>query len=307
MAKKKRHPEAVYFTDVSIVKNDHVLFTANYYALENSIEEKTAIISLKEGKWGGTNLQGIAHALMVDHINSKQRVIYVLDRNRAVYKLDSSIQGDWIRINESRNGFLMDLNKIGGDLYAVGGNHQIYHEVAGNWNAVDDGVYINGAKGGAKILTTIDGINKDNIYAAGMNGVILYYDGKRWDRLDVPTNVGIQKILCVSDKTVYACGYENLLMRGNSNGWEVLTELDDSIVYWDMCKYKDDIFMCSKTNIFRLSDSGFPIQEDINVERPLGFYRMDANQEQLWTVGNECVLKYDGKKWEQFKFPLNDL
>ena len=45
----------------------------------------------------------------------------------------------------------------------------------------------------------------------------------------------------------------------------------------------------------------------IDVEDPLGFYRMDCNENQLWTVGNECILKYDGKKWEQFKFPLNDI
>ena len=96
-------------------------------------------------------------------------------------------------------------------------------------------------------------------------------------------------------------------MKGKIDNWKLLIEPDESVTYWDMIQFKDEIYICSKKNLFKLSSEGLPVKIVIDVEDPLGFYRMDCNENQLWTVGNECILKYDGKKWEQFKFPLNDI
>ncbi len=301
----KRKTNSLYFTDVALANRDVVVLTGIYYALEETEDQKTAFISLNKGAWGWLNLRGIAHAVRfrgkTEHL---KRQCLVLERNRGLYRISPPKDVKFEMINEEREGFLMDLRQIAGKWYAVGGHHQIYREDNGRWNPIDAGVYVPGEKGEAKILLSIDGTSETDIYTVGFNGVILHYNGNSWRQLDSPTNLGLQRVLCISKEEVYICGYGNSLYRGNTNGWKALTEPDDKITYWDMAYFKRKLYVCTKKKLFELKNDQLE-EVKIPAKGPLGFYRMDSDKDELWTCGNECLLKFDGKRWKQYIFPDN--
>lgn len=300
-----RKPGALYFTDIICIDTDTATLIGHYYAFEDSDEERTVLLSLKKGVWGSLNVSGIAHAVRFDgKPNDPKRQTFILDRNRGLYRVTSKgVQFD--RINEDRQGFLMDLRQISGQWYTVGGHHQIYRQEKSGWRAIDTGVYVSGEAGEAKLLLSIDGLTSKDIYAVGFNGVILHFDGTKWSNLDSPTNVGLQRVLCVTKDEVYICGYGNSLYRGNTKGWLALTEPDDSVVFWDMAYFKGRLYVCTKKALYMVNSNDELEEVEIPVKGPLGFYRMDASDKELWTCGNECVLRFDGKKWSQYIFPDN--
>jgi hypothetical protein len=302
---KKRKRGALYFTGVACLEANVACFTAHYYALEGTNDLRTAFLSLRNGKWGGVDVSGIAHAFRLSGSpTSDDRAYLVLERNRGLYRVSKSGDVKFSRIHPERDGFLMDLRAIAGKWYAVGGNHQIYRLEGRSWKALDDGVYVAGAAGEAKILWSIDGTSSDDVYAVGSSGVILHFDGKRWTREKSPTTSGFQRVICVSKDEVYVCGYANALYRKDGARWRALTKRDASVVFWDMAYFKDKLYVCSKKKLFVLENDALA-EVEIPVKGPLGFYRMDARGDALWTCGNECVLRFDGKKWNSYVFPDN--
>jgi hypothetical protein len=303
--KKKRRvrkPGAMYFTGISRWANNRVILMGQHYALEGSDDLRTAALQIKDGAWGSIgNFSGISHAIR--YAREPEWRVLLLERNRGLYRI--TVKDDrFERIDEKRDGFLMDLRKIGASWYAVGAHRMIFREEKAGWRPFDDGVYVPGEEGDDQLLLSIDGLSGNDIYAVGYGGTIFHYDGKAWSELDSPTDNGLERVLCVKKDEVYICGYGNSLYRGGVAGWRALTEPDDSITYWDLAFFQGRLYACTKKQLFVLE--GDRLEEvKIPVKRPLGFYRMDADGDELWTCGNECVLQFDGKSWTQYVFPDN--
>jgi hypothetical protein len=186
----------------------------------------------------------------------------------------------------------------------LGGHHRIHRLDGKMWKSIDGGVYIASAKGEAKSLASIDGTSASDLYAVGSSGVIFHFDGKRWAAQKSPTEFGLQRVLSVSKDEVYLCGNTNGLYRGSRSSWKALTRYDKSVTFWDMAWFAGKLYVCSKAKLFVLEKDEL-VEVKIPVRGPLGFYRMDARDGELWTCGNECVLRFDGKKWKQYVFPDN--
>jgi len=301
---KKRKPGALYFTGISRVDKDAVVLTGNYYALEEAAEQRTALLSLKKGSWGSLDLSGIAHAVRYSGATKSNREYLVLERNRGLYRITPPEAAHFDRIGAKREGFLMDLRRIEDRWYAAGGHHQVYQENHGVWRAIDEAIHVPGEKGDAKVLLSIHGLSETDIYSVGFNGVLLHYNGKTWKHLPSPTNAGLQRVLCVSKDEIYLCGNANGLYRGNANKWYALTEPDDKITFWDMALFQGRVYLCTKKQLFVIEDDVLR-EVEIPVKGPLGFYRMDADHDEFWTCGNECLLQFNGKVWKQHVFPDN--
>ncbi|WP_372623351.1 hypothetical protein [Falsiroseomonas sp.] len=277
-------------------------FTGQLYSLEDSNDRRTGVPTVHNGEWASYGvLSGILHAIRFTE--DPERQLLLLARAHGLYRI--SKKGiSFEDIGKDDEGFLMDLRRIGARWYAVGGHHHVYREEATGWQRFDQGVHIPDEPGEARILLSIDGVAEDDIYAVGFNGVILHHDGSAWAELESPTNVGLQRVLCVSRDEVYICGYGNALYRGNRTGWQALTAPDENVVYWDMARFHGRIYVCTKQRLFVLNGDRLD-EVDIPVEGPLGFYRLDASDTELWSCGNECVLRFDGTTWTQYVWPDN--
>jgi hypothetical protein len=300
----KRKPGALYFTDVAIAKNDEVVLTGNYYDLEDSSEERIALLSLVDGTWGGADLSGTAHAVRVEKSGSR-KTYYILERDRGIYIVRPPGKIDFVQVAPDRRGFLMDLRKIGQSWYAVGGHHQVHiSKSAKNWSSFDKEIAIDDDDGIGAVLLSVDGTSDDDIYAVGFDGVIFHFDGTSWYEYESPTNLGLQRVLCVGPDEVYLCGNARGLYKGNRTHWTELTDLDESETFWDMAYFQESVYVCSKKSLYKIEGDDL-IEIDVPVKGPLGFYRMSCNSDQLWTCGNECLLRFDGSKWKQYVFPDN--
>ncbi len=302
----KRKLGALYFTGITRIDKGGVALTGHYYASEEKEEQRTAFLTFRNGTWGGMDVAGISHTLrFTGNPADPNRQYLILERNRGLYRFTPPSSLHFERIHQNRKGFLMDLRKVAGNWYAVGGHYQVYREVHGVWDPIDDGIYLPGEEGDAKLLTSIHGLTDSDIYTVGFNGIILHYDGMNWTQVQSPTNVGIQRVLCVSNDEIYICGNANGLYRGNRRQWAALTEADERITFWDMAAFKGRVYACTKKELFVINGNSVE-KVEIPVKGPLGFYRMDSDQDELWTCGNECLLQFDGENWKQHIFPDNE-
>jgi hypothetical protein len=306
MTSGKRKPRGLYFTDVVRIDKGGVGLIGHFHAADEKDEQKTVFLIYRKGNWSEVEVNGICHALrFTGNPDDPARQYLLLERNRALYRFNPPTNTTFERIFPKRHGFLMDMRKIEDKWYVVGGHHQIYVEDTGVWKAIDDGVYLPGTKGEDQILLSVHGLRRNSIYTVGMDGIILHYDGKIWNQIDSPTNTGLQRVLCVSEDEVYLCGNANGVYRGNANAWSPLTEPEDDVTFWDIALFKDHLYFCTKKQLYVLrGDSLEEVQ--IPVKGPLGFYRMDADKDELWTCGNDCLLQYDGKTWTRHIFPGNE-
>lgn len=301
----KRKAGALYFTGIARVAKEAVILIGNYYALEDTADQRTTLLSLTKGTWGSMDLSGIAHAIRYSGASPNGKKEYlVLERSRRLYRISPPAQVHLQQIAEKRQGFLMDIRRIGSKWYSVGGHHQIYQGNGRAWEPIDEGIYIPGEKGDTKTLLSIHGLSESEIYSVGFDGVIFQYNGKKWRQLDSPTNVGLQRVLCVTEEEVYICGNAKGLYRGNARQWFPLTQPDEKTTFWDMAFFQGAVYVCTKKKLFVIRDQSLE-EVKIPVKGPLGFYRMDADDDELWTCGNECLLQFDGKTWKQHIFPDN--
>ena len=303
---QERKPGALYFTDITVVRTGVVALLGNYYAFENTAEQRTALLSLNNGAWGGLDVGGIGYALRCIPAQGDNPTNYlILERDRGFYSIKPPEDLEFEEIDDERSGFLMDLRQIDSHWYAAGGRYQVYRRDAAGWQRLDQDIFVDGEPGETKFFNSIDGTSANRIFAVGSSGVAMRFDGERWLDLDAPTNVGFQRVLCDPEGAVYACGYGGALYRIEDNRWEQLFEPDDSIVFWDMVQFQGRTYVCSSEQLFVINGGSIePVTVDTGGETDL--YRLAANDEQLWMCGGEYLGCYDGSEWEQFVFPDNE-
>jgi hypothetical protein len=302
---KKRNAKSLYFSCVARAGEQSVLLAGHLYALEESETAQSVLMTLRSGEWKTMNVTGIVNALRCQVESARDpREYLILEQNRGLYRIQPPAGVQFGKIDSKRQGFLMDLKKIGKKWFAVGDHRQVYEGNGKNWQPIDQGAYIAGKKGDSKIFFSIDGFSESDLYAAGYNGEIFHYDGAIWNQLDSPTNLGLQKVLCVDKNVIYICGHANGLYRGNKSNWLALTEPDDETILWDMAYFRGQVYVCNGTDLFVIRQDALE-KVAIPLDGPFSFYRMDADKDELWTCGGECLLQFDGKTWTRHIYPEN--
>jgi hypothetical protein len=300
-----RNTLAMYFTGVAAAGKSRSVVSGHYYVNENTEKQITGLHLVDNGSWSSLKAYtGIVHATRYDEGNDYPFLL--LERTGIVYRVKASAAFTYENISSEREGFFMDVRKIGLHWYAVGGQHQAFRREQKKWKPIDDAIFIEGDEGHASLLQSVDGTSESNIYAVGTDGIILHFNGKRWDEIDSPTDYDLERVLAVNKGEIYICGEGNALYRNDGQGWLPLTEPDENVTYWDMAYFAGRVFVCSKEKLFVLINDR--LEEIIPpVKGPLEFYRLDAGPTDLWTVGGECILQFDSSQWRQHVCPDNEL
>jgi hypothetical protein len=98
---------------------------------------------------------------------------------------------------------------------------------------------------------------------------------------------------------VYACGQRGTLVAGNANAWRVLKTpgLDDD--FWDLRWFEDKLYVASIGALYLLDgDRLVPVEFD--VDAPSSFYKLTDADGVLWSIGQEAILSFDGKRWQRW-------
>lgn len=200
-----------------------------------------------------------------------------------------------LRKDSNYVSIIRSLAVIDGIFYAVGMRRQVYRRASnGEWEEIDHEVLYRGDRIEVG-FNAIDGFGYKEIYAAGSNGEIWWYDNLHWHQIQTPTNVHLHSLCCADDGYVYIGGKHGILIRGRYSSWEVLdTEIEGTL--WDIHWFDDKLFLIANSGIYQCVNGIFhKIQHRLLEYKD--FLRFSSSKDNLWIFGSKRIIKYDGLSW----------
>ena len=194
-------------------------------------------------------------------------------------------------------GPMRDIRFIGKKAFAVGmGRTAFRREKPGQWPRIDE--KLRSKKGEIRGLNSVDGFSENDVIAVGLEGEIWHYDGKAWESVDSPTNVALQRVLCVAPKQVFIAGMAGTILRRNGERFEAVEQDAATENLYGLAWFKGRLYIAGK-KLYRLE--GDDVQEvDIGLGEGVTFGQLDANDGVLWSFGpKHLAFTADGDKWTQ--------
>lgn len=266
----------------------------------------TRMWSYKSGKWLYHDLETTVQSVLL--FNGKQRTGYALGRDGTVsIATPGGFRQEIIPdagTGKGKYGYLNRIRKIGESLYACGHSGQIYRRLDAGWEHIDQGVLKPSLKARDVIaLYDIGGTGEADIYVTGLEGILCFYDGRKWTHLDSPTNAPLERIECVSPREVYLAGgteEEGLLYVGNhAEGWlEYRVETPGG--FWGLTVFRGIPYVCSQTQLFVLK-KGELLPIDLKLDPAIKHNRLVSNDDVMWSIGINDLAMFDGKKWARIE------
>lgn len=305
--KIKVPPKSIFFTCGHVIFRDTVIIPAQYNAMPDADISRVAF------KFGDSWVYHDVDKDMIGSVTFLQanQSLWLLGRHGLIQSLDSdgkpfrleNLRGRKVRedrIATGRFGELLCIKAIAGSLYVCGQSSQVYKRTEKGWEHMDAGIF----KMAAPTLESIDGTAPDDLYAVGEKGTILHYDGKQWHKLDSPTNRPLSTVRCVNSETVYICGNDGLLFRGNEHGWEYIGNPDVNCIFWDLEAFGGTVYLAHHRGMMIFD--GTKLQEvDFGLKKKIRCHKVHANDGVLWSFGVDDLLYYDGANWTEVICPHN--
>jgi hypothetical protein len=186
---------------------------------------------------------------------------------------------------------------IGGYAYAAGMKNQVFRRTAeGKWKANHPPA---DKKDNLIGFEAIDGFDENEIYAVGWKGQIWQLTKKKWMKRSSPTKVVLTSVECAPDNNVYICGQDGTLLRGRNENWEKLSQNNIRDDFWDICWFKNKLYVASMSTIYSLN-GGKLIPVDFGKDAPKSCYKLTEAEGVMWSVGQEDLFSFDGKKWTRW-------
>jgi hypothetical protein len=208
------------------------------------------------------------------------------------------------RIDSGYVSIVRAVAAIDNDIYSVGMRRQVHKRTRKRgWEEIDNGVVYQGDKITIG-FNTIHGFDSTEVYAAGLNGEIWSYNGRKWHEIQTPTNALLQSMCCASDGNVYIGGKAGVLIRGRHDLWEVLDiNFEDTI--WDIHCFKDKLFLLTSNGVYTYNDEVFEKIQNNFLDYE-DFQCISSSKDRLWIFGRKKIVEYDGLLWREHGTVLSD-
>jgi hypothetical protein len=195
-----------------------------------------------------------------------------------------------------RQGGFRSVAEIDGKAYTVGLRGMVYRldkllKEKGKWTRIDEGLP------NTFNIQAIHGFNASDIYAVGRNGEVWHFNGRSWNKLELPTNINLYSVKCVKEnEQVYVAGNDGILIRGRDDAWKVVehgaTKDNISDIEW----FQEKLYISTRHNLYQLEgDNLVPV--DFGKDRPKTFYQLSKAEGVMWANGEYDIMSFDGKKW----------
>lgn len=213
-------------------------------------------------------------------------------------------------VGPNARGMLRDMQFVGDHLFATGMGRQIYKRMWGA-DAIQNGYWIHVDKNvlpktpSPEIIgyCSIGGYDEDEIYVVGWSGEIRWYNGRKWNKVDTPTNLKLERVICAPNGKVFALGQSAIMIKGRKDKWELIDHSVFSEQIWGATWFSGEIWLNTELGIFRIDDREEIIPVKINIDGPLSFRWLDSAENVLWSFGpNHLLRTKDGIHWDQITF-----
>jgi hypothetical protein len=180
-------------------------------------------------------------------------------------------------------------------------DRQVYRrDAAHTWTCIDMDMRKAPAAMDVFGFESIHGFSENDLYAVGWHGEIWHFDGSRWDRIESPTDLLLNKVFCAQDGNVYICGHQGMLIRGRGSAWQVIEHGDTQADLWDLQGFNGKLYLSSMRMLFALEEDRLkPV--DTGDEIPATCYHLDAADGIMWSIGAKDILQFDGQTWTRIQ------
>ncbi|SAL23721.1 beta propeller repeat protein [Caballeronia telluris] len=293
---------SIFFTDGYVVSKEVVLVAAKLNAIADQYFSR--LYCLTHGRWLRADVKDSVHSATFDS-DAGQGLWLGLDGS-VIETLPSSGRSDFKIPDTRRYGNLNRVKCISGDFYICGYGGQVYKRKDNAWNHHDVGLLIPKPDAMSVDLLDIDGNGPDDLYAVGTGGAMWHFDGAQWRALSSPTNVHLTGVRCVSSTEVYICGFRGVLMKGNQDGWNVLSPGSILSNFYDVEFFREELYVSAMKGIWTLKGASLEPMEVLPDNEPkLTFHRLHSNGEVLWSFGTDHLAYFDGTDWHYVRHPDN--
>ncbi|MGO9599189.1 MAG: hypothetical protein ACLP7Q_14470 [Isosphaeraceae bacterium] len=311
MADEREDPDedgddgSLFFTDGFVVRRDAVVIPAQFNRYPD--ETLSRVLFLFGDEWFYHDFSNAD----VRSVTYRDGLCYLMGMNGVVHSVGRSGQalspatmpGSYREIVvplAPDYGNLSRIRFIEESVYACGQSSQVYVLGSGRWKHLDDGI----RQRGGSTFEDIDGTGPDDIYAVGWKGTICHYDGKRWARLDSPTNQHLSNVRCVSREEVYVCGKSGSLFCGNADGWQFVGDPDFTESFWGMTVFEEQLFLAHNLGLMK-HDGNELVPLAVDIGKTLSCHRLHGADGVLWSFGEKELLRFDGAAWAEVVCPEN--
>jgi hypothetical protein len=217
--------------------------------------------------------------------------IQVVENGRIAEEMvDPSDEGPLYR------GNLTDLRRIGRHFYTVGMSRQVYRREDSGWRHVDAGTVQPLGDLTIAGFCTIDGLNEDDIYAAGYNGEIWHFSKSKWQAIESPTNLVLTQLRVITPELAFACGQEGVLLQGSRDQWNFIDHGQTLGTFWGLEWFNDVLYLAGDDGLYCFEDDHLdPV--DTGLPDPWTYRFLHAQNGALWAFGPRNVGWTDGKLW----------
>lgn len=188
---------------------------------------------------------------------------------------------------------LRSVRSIKGLVHAVGMNGVVMRRDADhNWRPLHDDTIT------SLSLEAIDGFAPDELYVVGWGGAMARFDGRRWRIIDLPTGVFLSNVCCAGDGTVYAIGFNGIVVKGRHDQWALAIDEPSAEELWGVAWFREDLYVASPLFLYRLVDRELELvvpEDDI----PATCYHLSTADDRLLSVGKSDVMLLDGSNWRR--------
>lgn len=195
--------------------------------------------------------------LGVSMLPKEQCVVMTLEGE--IYSIGSgeaAIEEDlksWRLAKGPGRGGVSKLRTIDGWLYFCMGNRGVGKRLGKNdWRHFND--QIPGPPEESNSFDDIDGFSESDIYCVGNAGNVWHFDGKTWRRLDFPSRIDLESVVCAGDGQVYISGEQGTTFKGRGSRWQRIHVGSMSLPFKDMVWHEDRVWATSDYGVWHIRD-----------------------------------------------------
>lgn len=299
MAEEIDDVASVFFVDGCVVRKGYVYIASKLHSLDPEDHDFSRMSFYRDGKWSKHDLDWDvesvccwkADPVALCALSSQGQVCIAATAGFTYEQIPSAGSYEGI-------GATTFIRSISGSLFACGYHGQIYQRGPRRWLPIEKGLSERELD-----FNALDGVSETDLYAVGLNGCIVHWNGERCEELKSPTRANLERVRCVSAEEVYICGDGGTLLRGNhQEGFKVLSRQGEDL--WGLEVFQGEVYVASEERLFLYRDGGLePVDTGLSPE--IDGYRLDARDGVLWSFGVNDLAFYDGRKWTYVQHPDN--
>jgi hypothetical protein len=295
------------FIEGTLYGGDNMVVIASSEKLEEDDVDHAFICHLKNGKWDFW--YEAFSAIKVCVIDAAETTLVVMGMAGEILVGDSrGFRREAVdRTDEGPNRLrpLNDMREIDQYVHVAGMRRQVFRRPVNTpgWERFDDGVLVPKTSREVAGFLTIDGFSGSEIYAAGYRGQLWYFDGKKWRKIDSPTNLRLEALCCVAGDSVIVVGDEGVILRGRDDRWDVVAQDLTDETFTDVETFQERIFISTEVGILYELQGDQLVGVDLGLGKEITTSNLHSDGRRLLSVGDRDLLVYDGMGWAEVPHP----